>query len=131
MSCVLAWTQRDTGRVCHAIEQAIRDCVARWPGYAESRVEVDGNDVHVHFPSDLVERPHWEMEPPQSPLGPDGSYPCTFRHYLIEPDLANELDGECGVSLDSNTSANRDAWMTASHVFERMTQLLDGTLRDF
>ncbi len=131
MSCVLAWKQCDVGRVRDAIERAIRDCAALWPAYAEARVEVARDDVHVHFPAHLVEKPHWEMEPPPSPPAPDGTYPCTFRHYLIEPDPAHDYAGECGVSLDSNTSANRDAWVTAGYVLERMTQLLDGTLRDF
>jgi hypothetical protein len=128
--CVLPWNECDLERVRPAIEQAIRDCAAKWPAYADARVEVDveRSALHVHFSAELVEKPHWETVEPQSSAA-DGTYPCTFRHYCIEPEPAQSLGGECGVSLDSNTSANRDAWVTASYVLERMTQLLGGTLR--
>jgi hypothetical protein len=125
MSCVLAWTQPDVARVQTAIEQAIRDCAKRWPLYAEARVELsdcDATTVAVRFPARLVEQPGWELDPPTEP-DIDGTYPCTFDQY--------EIDGEVFVSLRSNRSANRDAWMTASHVLERMTELLGGTLRNF
>lgn len=125
MSFVLPWTQPDVARVRTAIEQAIRACAKRWPLYADARLDLSDSDtttVAVRFPARLVEQPGWELDPPTEP-DVDGTYPCTFEHY--------ELDGEVIVNLRSNRSANREAWMTASHVLERMAELLGGTPRNF
>jgi hypothetical protein len=125
MSCVLPWTQPDVARVRTAIEQALRDCAKRWPLYAEARVEPSDGDattVAVRFPARLVEQPGWELGPATEP-DVDGTYPCTFDHY--------EIDGAVIVSFRSNRSANREAWMTATYVLQRMTELLGGTLRNF
>ena len=130
MTCVLPWQQEDLGRVRAAIETALADLAKQWPEYGQARIAVADSFVHVHFPAALVEKPHWELAPPQL-AGADGSYPCSFFHYWIEPDPAHDYPGECGVSLDSNRSANREAWITASNVLERLTKVLGGTLRDF
>lgn len=126
----MPWTEVDIDRVRGAIEAAIADCAKRWPDYAGSRIEVAGRYIHVFFPAQLVERRNWEIQPPTEPAA-DGTYPCTFDHYVIAPDPAHHYDGECAVSLSSNTSANGQAWMTATKVLDRITELLGGTSRDF
>ncbi|SRR5258706_9877686 len=129
-SCLLPWNELDVERVRIAIETALADCAKTSPEYASSRIEVDGKYIHVFFPAQLVERRGREVQPPSGPA-PDGTYPCTFDHYLIAPDPKTYFDGECGVSLSSNTSANGQAWMTATKVLDRVTELLGGTSRDF
>jgi hypothetical protein len=128
-SCLLPWQQIDVERVRAAIETALSDCAKQWPEYANARIEVAGSSIHVFYPAALVERPHWEIDRP-SGAGPDG-YPCTYRHFWIDAMPEYDMPGECIVSLDSNTSANREAWMTASKVLDRITELLGGTSRDF
>src|SRR5687767_12963313 len=126
ISCVLPWAHTDIERVRAAIEAAIQDCAAKWPAYAKTRVEVDTErgHVHVHFPAELVQKPGWEIEPPTIEPADDGTYACTFGHYFIEADLENDYPGECGLTFRSNVSCNREAWMTATKVLERVTTML-------
>ncbi|NVB85049.1 MAG: hypothetical protein HOV81_42170 [Kofleriaceae bacterium] len=133
MSCVLPWKELDFDRVRAAIEDAIRLCAVARPEYSDSRVtEIDRERgyIHVAYPARLVELVGWEADPPST--SSDGEpYTCSYWHYLIAADPKTDFDGECGVRLRSNVSSNRDAWITATQVLERLEKLLDGEMIDY
>lgn len=133
MSCVVPWKALDFDRVRTAIEEAIRQCAVARPEYADSRVlEVDRERgyIHVDFPARLVELRGWEVDPPSTPSNGE-PYTCSYWHYLLAPDPKTDYDGECGISVRSNVSQNRDAWITATQVLERLEKLLGGQMVDY